>query len=79
MVEISARNNLQIPIRLTLANTNDGKEDRILITIGKNGAALKSFYGICVDTDLPPNKDWEDIGSLEVENKYRLVICGKEG
>jgi len=71
---IKARNNLPIPIRLTLTNSNDEEQDRILITVGKQGIALKDFYRVCIDTDLLPNKEWEGIGSLDIEGKYIVSI-----
>jgi len=77
MIGIRARNNLQIPIRLTLTNTNVGAPE-ILITVGKRGAALKTFYGVCIDTDLLPNEEWEDIGSLDIKGEYRISIRGEE-
>ena len=73
-MEIRARNNLHIPIRLTLTNSGD----RILITIGESKVALKDFYGVCIDTELLPNRVWEDVGSFEIKSEYRLSICGKK-
>lgn len=77
MIRIEARNNLGVPIRLTLTSVNDGKnEDRILITIGKEGTALKSFYGVCIDTDLSLDQEWREVGSLDLETTYRVSISG---
>ena len=72
-MEIRARNNLHIPIRLTLTNSGD----TILITVGESGTVLKAFYQVCIDTDLLPNKVWERVGSLDIESKYKLSIRGK--
>jgi len=77
MIQIRARNNLPLPIRLTVVATNDGRnESDILITIGDKGASLKSFYGVCIDTDLRPNEDWQEIGNLNLEIKHRVSIKG---
>ena len=72
-MEVRARNNLHIPIRLTLTNSGD----TILITVGESGTALKDYYQVCIDTDLPPNRVWERVGSLDIESKYKLSIRGK--
>ena len=73
-MEIGARNNLNIPIHLTLTNSGN----RILITVGEGGTNLRDFYRVCIDANLSPNRVWEDVGSLEIENEYKLSICGKE-
>lgn len=77
-IEIGARNNLNVPIRLTLtkAGYNDDTT-KILIVIGNKGVALKSYYSVCIDTDLPPNQEWEDIGSMCIDAKCTLSIKGK--
>ena len=77
-IVISARNNLEIPIRLTLTNSGDKDDDcRILITVGVEGAVLKGFYGVCADTDLPPSEDWNDFGLLCIETKSKVSITGE--
>lgn len=77
-ITVSARNNLKIPIRLTLSNVSSGQDDAcILITIGNEGAALKDFYRICIDTDILPNQDWDDVGSLCIDTKCKVSIEGK--
>ena len=73
-MKIRARNNLDIPIRLTLTVTHT--ESEILITIGEEGAKLAGFYSVCSDTDLLPAKEWQEIGSLDVENRYKVSIAG---
>ena len=73
---IKARNNLHIPIRLTLTNASDGKHGIILITVGEGGTALKDFYRVCIDMDLSPNKTWEEVGELKIENDYKIAVCG---
>lgn len=79
MIRIEARNNLNIPVRLTLVNVNDGKnQSRILITIGKEGVALRDFYTVCIDTNLPPEREWREIGSLSWEADYHVSLSGKE-
>ena len=79
MVGIEARNNLQIPIRLTVVNVGGGRdENRILITIGEEGVRLKGFYSVCIDADLPPTKEWSEVGELSFEPKYRISISGLE-
>jgi len=76
-IKIEARNNLKIPVRLTLTNVGTSTEDtRILITIGEHGVKLSSFYGICIDTDLPPIKDWTQIGTLNIETKSKVSLTG---
>lgn len=77
MIKIEARNNLNIPIRLTATNVNDGRnESRILITIGKEGVKLSGFYGVCIDVDLSPNEEWEEIGRMNLETEHRISISG---
>lgn len=77
---ISARNMLGIPIRLTLTEVSDGREDsRILITVGKEGAELKGYYRVCIDTDLPPGQDWDDIGLLCIDTKCKVSLEGQTG
>lgn len=81
-IPISARNNLKVPIRLTLTNVGISAEDtRILITIGEAGTKLSGFYRVCIDTDLPPNQEWEEIGTLSIETRCKtsLIGLGKEG
>ena len=72
MIRIRARNNLDIPVRLTVTATNGDPE--ILITIGSPGAALKDYYRVCIDTDLAPSREWDDIGNLGIENNYRVSV-----
>lgn len=79
--QISARNNLDIPIRLTVISHNKihgSKDSRILITIGEEGATLKSYYSVCVDADVPPTQDWEGVGVLEVTCDPKVSIKGEE-
>ena len=73
-MNIIARNNLPIPIRLTLTESNG----EILITMGIKGVALKHFYSVCIDTDLSPNTTWEVVGSWELKTEYTLSLRGKE-
>ena len=76
-ITVSTRNNLKIPVRLTLTSVGYKNDDtRILITIGNEGAVLKNYYGVCIDTDLPPNQDWDDVGSLCIETKSKVSIEG---
>jgi len=76
-IEISARNNLNVPIRLTLTNVGTNPEDsRILITIGEAGAKLSGYYRVCIDTDLPPGQDWEEIGNLSIDTKCKALLIG---
>ncbi|MBU1173528.1 MAG: hypothetical protein KKD44_28505 [Proteobacteria bacterium] len=78
MVGILARNNLNIPLRLTITNVKDGRDEgNILITIGGEGVSLRSWYSICIDTDLSPNEDWQEIGSMQLEAKYNVSIRGE--
>ncbi|HUX48998.1 MAG TPA: hypothetical protein VMV76_07600 [Dehalococcoidia bacterium] len=78
MINIRARNNLDIPVRLTITSTSVDQE--ILITIGSSGAKLKDYYNVCIDTDLAPSREWDDIGNLGIENNYRVSVKaeGKE-
>jgi len=78
-IEISARNNLNVPIRLTLTNVGTNSEDaRILITIGEAGTKLSGFYGVCIDTDLPPKQEWEEIGTLSIDTRCKASLRGLE-
>ena len=78
-IEISARNNLNVPIRLTLTNVGTNSEDaRILITIGEAGVKLSGFYGVCIDTDLPPKQEWEEIGTLSIDTRCKASLIGLE-
>ncbi|MBA7661779.1 hypothetical protein ES703_69799 [subsurface metagenome] len=78
-VEISARNNLNVPIRLTLVNVGTNSEDaRILITIGEAGVKLGGFYSVCIDTDLLPKQEWEEIGTLSIDTRCKTSIRGLE-
>ncbi len=78
-IEVSARNNLNVPIRLTLTVAGTRPEDtRILITVGPPGVKLSGFYSVCIDTDLHPNEDWGEIGTLSIETKCRASLRGLE-
>ncbi len=78
-IEISARNNLNVPIRLTLTNVGTNSEDaRILITIGEAGVKLRDYYRVCIDTDLPPNQEWEGIGTLGIDTRCKASLIGLE-
>jgi len=78
-IKISARNNLNVPIRLTLTNVGlSGEDARILITIGEAGKKLSGYYRVCIDTDLPPNQEWEDIGTLSIETRCKVSLIGLE-
>ena len=78
-IEISARNNLNVPIRLTLTNVGTNSEDaQILITIGEAGVKLSGFYSVCIDTDLPPKQEWEEIGTLNIDTRCKTSIRGLE-
>jgi len=78
-IEVSARNNLNVSVRITLVNAGTGPEDsRILITIGDPGVKLSGFYGVCIDTDLPPKNDWEEIGTLSINTKCKISLKGLE-
>lgn len=70
---IRARNSLDVPIRLTITNSNE----QILITIGHEEAALKDFYLVCVDTDLLPGKEWQEIGLLNISMKSQIAFQAK--
>ena len=73
-IAIRARNNLNIPVRLTLIRS--GENEEILITIGEEGTTLKAYYSVCVDADIPPNKEWEEIGSLHIDTKSVVSFLG---
>ncbi len=76
-VEISARNNLNLPVRLTLTNVGTNSEDaRILITIGKAGVKLSGFYGVCIDADILPTQEWQKIGTLTIDTRCKTAIRG---
>ena len=75
MITIRARNNLDIPARLTITVVGN---DEILITIGKEGTALRTFYGVCIDRDLAPGKEWDSVGRLGIESNYRISVKGEE-
>jgi len=78
-IAIAARNNLNVPIRLTLTNVGYKHEDsRILITIGKEGATLKDYYRVCLDVDILPNDDWQEIGLLHIDTKTKVNFEGGE-
>jgi len=70
-IDIGVRNNLKVPVRLTL--TNNG---RILITIGEEGVTLKDYYRVCVDADISPNKEWQEVGSLYIDTKSEVSFEG---
>jgi len=70
---VRARNNLDIPIRLTITQSSE-----ILITIGKKGASLKQYYLACIDADLPPSQDWEEVGQLDIKTKHFVSFRGRE-
>ena len=74
---IRARNNLDIPIRLTLTRSVSQCESEILITVGHEGATLKDFYKVCVDTDLIPNQEWGQVGSLSISTKSNISFSGE--
>lgn len=76
-IEISARNNLNVPIHLTLTNVGLHSEDaRILITIGEAGTKLSGYYRECIDTDLPPKQEWEEIGTLSIDTRCKTSLKG---
>jgi len=76
-IPIRARNNLDIPIRLTLTRTGYNSEnDEILVTVGEEGTALKDYYRICVDADISPNKEWKEVGSLYINTKSTVSLSG---
>lgn len=78
---VGVRNNLDIPVRITIFAHNKssgGSGPQILITVGEEGVTLKSYYGICIDSDVHPNEEWEDVGVLEVLNEPRIKVVGKE-
>lgn len=74
---IRARNNLDVPIRLTLTNSGYGDNHQILIAVGHDGTSLKGYYNICVDTDLLPDKEWREIGLLNMDTKTSVNFTGK--
>ncbi len=76
-INIRARNNLDVPIRLTLTRLghNDGN-DEILIAVGEQGAGLNEYYRICIDTDVLPSKEWGEIGSLGLDMKPTVSFKG---
>jgi len=77
---VEARNNLKIPIRLTVTALNkivNRTAPQILITIGEKGTSLKNFYLTCIDVDLPPKQEeWEKVGVLEVLSDPKISIKG---
>ena len=75
---IKARNNLDKPIRLTLSNSSDGTNSQILITVGHEGVKLSDYYRVCIDADLPLMKEWQEIGSLNMDTKIHATINGKQ-
>jgi hypothetical protein len=76
-IETRARNNLGVPVRLTFPISGASPEDsRILITVGPPGVKLSGFYGVCIDTDLQPNEDWEEIGVLNIKTKCYASLQG---
>ena len=76
-IEINARNNLNVPIRLTLTNVGTDREDaRILITIGEAGTKLSDYYRVCIDTDLSPKQAWEEIGTLCIDTRCMASLKG---
>ena len=78
-IEISARNNMNVPIRLTLTTVGiSSEDDRILITIWESGVKLSGFYGVCIDTDLPPKQEWEEIGTLSIDTRCKVSLNGLE-
>ena len=79
MIQIEARNNLNIPVRLTITNANDGRnQNRILVTIGKEGTTLREFHTVCIDADLPVDEEWQEVGGLNLEADYHISVSGKE-
>lgn len=79
-VEIRARSTLNIPVRLTLAITQGGGDPaEILVTVSERGKSIKGVYGHnCADADLLPDKEWNDLGTLEIEARHNISISGKE-
>jgi len=76
-IAIRARNNLDIPIRLTLTRTGYNDEnDEILITIGEEGTTLKDYYRVCIDTDILPSKEWGEVGLLHIDTKSKVSFSG---
>ena len=75
-INIRARNNLDVPVRLTLTNVRSRNECEILITVGQEGTALKDYYRVCVDTDLLPSEEWEEIGSLQIDTESKVSFAG---
>lgn len=73
---INIRNMGKHPVRITITVSSDGREhDEILITLGEKGKSLKGYYGVyCIDKDLEPNSEWENVGILNIESKYKLRI-----
>ena len=73
------KNNLEIPVRITINASNklEGRiEPEIRIIVGKEGVSLKSYFNVCIDSDVQPNEEWEEVGVLEVLNEPRIkVVC----
>lgn len=76
-ISIEARNNLDIPIRLSIIITGGGREEsRILVTIGSEGASLRSYFRICIDADIIPTNEWQEVGSLAIDTKSHISVLG---
>jgi len=67
MIPIAVRNTSQHFIRFTIALSGSGRnDDALLVTIGSKKESPKDYYGQnCVEVDLEPNTDWNNIGELQ--------------
>lgn len=76
-ISIRARNNLGVPVRLTLTSVGlEHEQPEILITIGTKGVALSTYYRVCIDADIAPNNEWGEVGSLGIDTKYEISLTG---
>jgi len=77
---IAIRNNLSETVRVTVTVSGSGRnqDDQILITVSPKGTTLRDYYGICIDKDVEPTKEWEDAGILIIEPRYKFQIEGKK-
>ena len=73
-IEISAKNNFNVPVRLTLIS--EGKQ--ILIIVGEAGVQLGEYWRICIDTDLLPGQERNVLGALHIDTSCRTFVVGLE-
>lgn len=75
-IVIKARNNLGIPVRLTITNSGYTDESQIRITIGKEGVKLAEYYRVCVEADILPSGEWGEVGALNIKTKSTVSFNG---